>query len=61
MKDSGPSHPKPANPEKYDTWVADDGELYVFDGTAWVPYLSPPPPLSGDDPEPIAVEREFPD
>jgi hypothetical protein len=52
------ANPRPANPERYDTWVGDDGELYVYDGHAWVPYLSPPASLAGGDPEPIAVERE---
>lgn len=58
MANPRPSHPKPPDPEKYDTWIDDDGELRVFDGTGWVPYQSPPRPLDGKDPEPIAVQRE---
>ena len=55
---SPPKPSKPSNPEKYDTWIDGDGELYVFDGTAWVSYQSPPSSLDSDDPEPIVVERE---
>jgi hypothetical protein len=57
MTNRKPSRPKPPNPEKYDTWIDDDGELYVFDGTEWAPYLSPPGALDGDL-KPVAVERD---
>lgn len=58
MTNRRPSHPKPPSPEKYDTWIDNDGELYVFDGTKWTPYLSPPGRMDSEDPRPIAVERD---
>lgn len=50
---------KPSNPEKYDTWIDDDGELHVFNGTDWEPYSSPPRAPEGGDPGPAWLIRDF--
>ena len=34
-------NPLPSNPRVNDTWIDDDGELHVWDGTQWALYEDP--------------------
>jgi hypothetical protein len=51
---------RPANPKINDVWVTEAGALEYYDGTDWVPYVSPPdwdlPPVLLE-PEAIAEEE----
>lgn len=50
------SQPPDARLEK--TWVSDDGELFVSDGTAWLPYEDLPEWPERDDPDSKALYRD---
>lgn len=42
---SGMRNPPPRSPQANDTWIDDDGELHVWDGTKWAPYEDDAPGL----------------
>jgi hypothetical protein len=42
MTDGATADGRPRNPEVDDTWVAEDGELYTWDGKEWVPFADIP-------------------
>jgi hypothetical protein len=48
---------QPPDPGKEKTWVNDAGELFVSDGTGWLPYEDLPD-WPGDDPDAKALYRE---
>jgi hypothetical protein len=60
MTNPVPSHPRPLDPEKWNTWMDADGKLYVFNGIDWELYNSPPKPPNDGDPDPTGVTRELP-
>jgi len=57
MTNAAVPNPRPQNPQVNDTWTDDAGELWYWDGTAWV-LDEDPPELPGGDPVPPWLERE---
>lgn len=55
---AGMTNPQPPDPRVEKTWVNDAGELFVSDGTAWLPYEDLPDWPDGDDPDPKALYRD---
>jgi hypothetical protein len=50
---AGMENPAPKNPQVNQTWVDDDGVLYVWDGTDWVLYED----LPFFEPDPLYRDR----
>src|SRR5580693_9189646 len=45
------THAQPPDPRVEKTWVNDAGELFVSDGTSWLPYEDLPDWPGADDPD----------
>jgi hypothetical protein len=55
---SGMANPQPPDPRVEKTWVNDAGELFVSDGTGWMPYEDLPDWPDDDDLDPKALYRD---
>jgi hypothetical protein len=49
---------QPPDPRAEKTWVNDAGELFVSDGTRWLPYEDLPDWPGADDPDSKALYRD---
>jgi hypothetical protein len=49
---------QPPDPQVEKTWINDAGELFVSDGTGWVPYEDLPDWPGDDDPDSKALYRD---
>jgi hypothetical protein len=49
---------QPPDPKVEKTWINDDGELFISDGTNWLPYEDLPDRPDGNDPDPKVLYRD---
>lgn len=55
---AGMTNSQPPDPRVEKTWVDDAGELFISNGTDWLPYEDLPDWPGGDEPDPKALYRE---
>jgi hypothetical protein len=55
---AGMTNSQPPDPRVEKTWVNDAGELFISDGTGWLPYEDLPDWPGGDEPDPKVLYRD---